>query len=508
MITTRREFLGGVGATVGRAALAIAFARQLGFAEEWTSRALERLKFGALDPLVDLMQSTPADELMPILVQKLRTGTSLEDLVGAGALANARAFGGTNYNGYHALMAMMPSYNMRELMPAPYAALPVLKVLHRNARFVQETGHANKDELAPLERSEGESASVDLVQAMRNRELDKAEQCLAAAQKLSPAQAYEQIQTVVRDEMNVHRVVLARRVYELAKLTGSDGTLALMRQPVRFCVDEDSHRVSRGQPPSEFVALLPELMAKHGLDKRKRGDRAPEPELVEKWSETVYGPDRTAAAGLVAQALADGYEPTSVCMAMSVAATKLLLHDPGRAAAEPGKPVGSVHGASIGVHASDAANSWRALTRNFSDPLAFASTIACAYHTAGQSRGMSVQPFDHDAEPCSLTEPAKLLAEIEARIRARDQKGACSAARRYCELGHSDDELIMRLLQFAVSEDGALHAEKYFSTVHDEHQGTSTSMRRMHLVALTRVMASQQGFPAPGVEETRKLLAS
>jgi hypothetical protein len=210
-------------------------------------------------------------------------------------------------------------------------------------------------------------------------------------------------------------------------------------------------------------------------------------------------------------------------MAMSIAASKLVLHDPGRTVAEAGKPVGSVHGASIGVHASDAANSWRAMTggpsTGFSDPLAFASTIACAYHTAGQSRGMSALPFDHDAEPCTLTDATKLLDEIDARIRARDQKGACSATRRYCELAHPGDTLLKRLLDFAISEDGALHAEKYFATVREEMSGTWTrgpqhensagdKMRRLLLVALTRVMASQQGFPAPGVEETRKLLAS
>src|SRR5438093_13481799 len=99
--TSRREFLGGVGRTMGRAALGLAIAERLGFARALSRLAYERLRFGALDPLVDLLQQTPADELLPLLVQKLRGGTVLGDLVGAGALANARAFGGTNYNGYH-----------------------------------------------------------------------------------------------------------------------------------------------------------------------------------------------------------------------------------------------------------------------------------------------------------------------------------------------------------------------------------------------------------------------
>src|SRR5262245_29119145 len=130
--TNRREFLGGTGGTIGGAALGFALAQRLGFAEALARSARERLRFGALDPLVDLVQGTPADDLLPLLVQRLRGGTSLSDLVAAGALANARAHGGTNYNGYHALMAMMPSFEMAAQMPAPYGALPVLKVLHRN----------------------------------------------------------------------------------------------------------------------------------------------------------------------------------------------------------------------------------------------------------------------------------------------------------------------------------------------------------------------------------------
>ncbi len=41
------------------------------------------LTFGALEPLVDLMQATPADKLMPIVVRRMKEGTDLRDFVGA-----------------------------------------------------------------------------------------------------------------------------------------------------------------------------------------------------------------------------------------------------------------------------------------------------------------------------------------------------------------------------------------------------------------------------------------
>src|SRR5260221_11808066 len=143
---------------------------------------------------------------MPLIVQRLRGGTPLADVVGAAALGNARAYGGTNYNGYHTLMAMMPSFEMSAQMPAPFGALPVLKVLHRNARFLQETGRFKEDALEPLEAA---AHPAELVGTVRSRELAQAEESLAALEHRSPLQAYEDIQTVVRDDMNVHRVVLS-----------------------------------------------------------------------------------------------------------------------------------------------------------------------------------------------------------------------------------------------------------------------------------------------------------
>ena len=506
--TSRREFLGVAGRSVGYAAVGWALTQRLGFAEPLSWIARERLRFGALDPLVDLMQATPADELLPLVVQKLRSGTPLADVVGAASLANARAFGGTNYNGYHALMAMMPSYEMAAQMPAPYGALPVLKVLHRNARFVQETGRSEEDSLEPLEGSASEGSAGGLVESLRGRDLAQAEQRLAALESRSPARAYETLQNVVRDDMNVHRVVLSWRAYDLLKLTGQEQAVTMLRQSVRFCIDEDGARAKRGQAANEIVALLPKLVESHRLEGRERGSRAAEEAWIDRLAETIFSGERAEAAGAVAEALAEGFDPEDVGAAMSVAATRLLSNDPGRRKEEAGKPVGSVHGASVGVHASDAANAWRHIARTGSARNAFESLIAGAYHTAGQSGHVGSVAYDHDGEACEKEDPAEILREIDGRIRGKDQKGACVAARRYCELGHDEKDLFALLLGHAVSEDGALHAEKYFRTAQDEHATARASHRKLYLVALTRVMASHYGFPAPGCEEARKLLSS
>jgi hypothetical protein len=311
----------------------------------------------------------------------------------------------------------------------------------------------------------------------------------------------------VRDEMNVHRVVLAWRSYDLARLAGEQNSVSLLRQSVRFCIDEDGRRASQGQPPNEIRGLLPELMEQHGLDKRERGTRAADAGWIELLGKKVFSCARKGAAEAAAEALADGYDPEDVGRALALAATALLLQDAGLKEAQPGKPVGSVHGASTGLHASDAVNAWRHIARIGSARNAFASLIAGAYHTAGQSANVGSEPWDHDGEPCTKEDPQALRGEIEARIRARDQKGACQAARRYVALGHPPEALFALLLEFALSEDGALHAEKYFRTAQEEHASARAEHRGRFLVALTRVTASEFGFPAPGCDEARKLLA-
>ncbi len=248
-------------------------------------------------------------------------------------------------------------------------------------------------------------------------------------------------------------------------------------------------------------------MEKHDLEKRERGTRAADEAWIELLGKKVFTCARAGAAEAAAEALAEGYDPEDVGRALSLAATRLLLQDGGLKEAQPGKPVGSVHGASTGLHASDAANAWRHIARIGSARNAFASLIAGAYHTAGQSGNVGTEPYDHDGEACTKEDPAALRGEIEARIRARDQKGACVAARRYVSLGHPPEPLFALLLEFAVSEDGALHAEKYFRTAQEEHGGARAEHRGLYLVALTRVTASEFGFPAPGCAEARKLLA-
>src|SRR5690606_31977161 len=107
--TDRRDFLSNVGRGMLVAGIGFSVAQDLGLAPALAEEApAERLTFGARERLVAMMQETPPDRLLPQLVELHRRGTDLRELVAAGALANARAFGGEDYIGFHTFMALMP----------------------------------------------------------------------------------------------------------------------------------------------------------------------------------------------------------------------------------------------------------------------------------------------------------------------------------------------------------------------------------------------------------------
>ena len=83
---------------------------------------------------------------------------------------------------------------------------------------------------------------------------------------------------------------------------------------------------------------------------------------------------------------------------------------------------------------------------------------------------------------------------------------ACAIVQRYGELHLPSRPVFDLMLKYAVSEDGALHAEKYYRTVSEEFAATRPAFQWRQLAALARVTASEHGYPAPGYEQACQLL--
>ena len=166
----RREFLRDVSRGMLVAGLGTSLAGDLGFSTAYADQGSDAIPLGDYGPLVELLQATPAEKLQPILAEKLRRGeTNVKSLIAAGALANAQAFGGHDYVGFHTAMALLPALDMSRLLPTERQPLPVLKVLYRNSQQIQKEGCASRKSLLALHAAE-HAAEADLgVQIARGR---------------------------------------------------------------------------------------------------------------------------------------------------------------------------------------------------------------------------------------------------------------------------------------------------------------------------------------------------
>jgi hypothetical protein len=134
--------------------------------------------------------------------------------------------------------------------------------------------------------------------------------------------------------------------------------------------------------------------------------------------------------------------------------------------------------------------------------------IVGAFHTAGQTDLVTKNPYPFAdlLEKIDATDGEALLGQTEEAIRGNDQGRACAVVHRYGELKLPTRPVFDLLVKYAVSEDGALHAEKYYRTVTEEFADTRAAFRWRQVVALARVTASEHGFPAPGYKEACELL--
>ncbi len=513
---SRRRFLADVGRGMLVASVGGSLAADLGLSPAWCdepAKAFGTLNFGRLEPLVVLMQETPLEKLIPTLVDKLHSGTDLGTLVAAAALANARTFGGQDYVGFHSFMALAPAYHMAKELPAEQAPLPVLKVLFRNTNRIQAFGGRKNEVLHEVEAAElpaGRDGGELLQQATRSADFDAAERTFAALARGPAGEAFNHLQFSIEDEMDVHRVVLAWRAFSTLDITGAEYAHSLLRQSVRYCVNVEQAEKKQGAKPPAIRNVLPKLLDQYKLLSVAPGERRAEDAWIDNMGRFIADASGEQAADAVAAALAEGIAAEDIGAAISLAANELVLRDPGRAKqwANAEKPVGSVHGDSVGVHASDAANAWRNIARVSNRRNAVASLIVGAFHTAGQSNRVNKDwlPHAEQLDKVTATEPKPLLDQLAMAIEDKDQFRACAIVSRYGALGHGERPVFDLLLRYGVSQDGALHAEKYYRTVSEEFATARAPFRWRQLVALARVTASEYGRPAPGYDQARELL--
>jgi len=509
-LASRRQFLSDVGRSMLVAGIGYSAARDLGVGLAFAEESAARLSFGPQERLAALIQATPPDKILGELVGLINAGTELRDLVGGAALANARAFGGEDYIGFHTFMALMPSLRMANAMPTERRALPVLKVLYRNSSRLHDSGKCSEDTLYTV-ASSGElpsSPTEAIRQAVHNRDPAAGERVLAG---LDRDTAWNALLPTVGESPEVHRIVLAHRAWDMANIIGMEHATAMLRQSIRYCVKSEDSRTKYGHDTTE---VLTRVLDQHKLAGRSLGSKVADDAWILELSTLLLKASPEQGAGAIAAAIAEGYSPASISEAICLTANELTLRDEGRPEkwASENKPIGSVHGDSIGVHASDAANAWRHIVQ-VSNPLnAMCSLIISGWQVSRDATHNpdlvdgERRPIADELAKVTSNDPAALLTELDGAIREKNQDRVCAVTHKYLDLGHSERPVFDLLLRYATSEDGALHAEKYFWTVNDEYALMRPAWRNRQIVALARVTSSEYGYPAPGYAEACGLL--
>jgi hypothetical protein len=429
-------------------------------------------------------------------------------VVAATALANARTFGGEDYVGFHAIMAVSPAFHMAGELPENRRALPVLKVLHRNANRIQAYGGRAREVLHPVTPSrlpEDRPGTELLRDVVHQHNINVAEQTFAALAG-TPDDALNNILHVVEDAADVHRVVLVYRSWDLLGIIGREQAHTLLRQSIHYCI-----RNQHGMVPDH---MIPRLLNEHRLLGREPGRRHPDDAWVETLSQTIFRGTPEQAAAAAAAALAEGMEPAAIAEAISLAANQIVLRDAGRTRVEgPDKPIGSVHGDSIGVHACDSANAWCNLARVGNARHKIVCLLLGAWQVARDRTGrggdfLNWTPYPREDARRTVRDVNRnnIMGALEEAIRGKEQARAAALVQRHAELNLPNRQLWDLFLRFAVSEDGALHGEKFYRTAAEEFAQARPAFRNRQLIALARVTASACGRTAPAYQDACRLL--
>jgi hypothetical protein len=261
--------------------------------------------------------------------------------------------------------------------------------------------------------------------------------------------------------------------------------------------------------------MLPKVLDQHRLLSATPGTRVPDDGWLERFADTIFRATPTQAGDAVAAALAEGIAPAAVGDALALASNQLVLRDEGRPAqwASANKPAGSCHGDSVGVHSCDSTHAWRTIARAGGRRTTVTSLILAGYQLArdraARAEFLTWTPYPRSEHLDAVRSVAAdaLLRELDGAVREKNQPRAAALAHRIGETNPAAARDVFALLRgYAISEDGALHAEKYYRTVTEEFAAARPAFRWRQLVALARVTASAHGYPAPGVSQARQLL--
>jgi hypothetical protein len=459
---------------------------------------------GGIEPLVQLLEESPREKLLEEVGQRIRRGTSYQEVVAALLLAGVRNIQPRPSVGFkfHAVLVVNSAHIASLASADEHRWLPIFWALDEfkgsQARDVQEGDWTmgRVDEAAVPRPSQARRAFVE---AMDTWDVEKADAAAAGvARGLSSDEAFELFARYgARDFRSIgHKAIYVANSWRTLDLIGWQHAEPVLRSLAYALLAHEGdsnpakndHKADRpGRRNAELVKKFPETW----LD-GKRDDAATREMLV-----TLRDASSDEACDKVVALLEQGISPQSIWDALFVGSGELLVRQPAIVALHSVTTTNAMHYA-FQTSASDETRRMLLLQNT-----AFVTLFRDAMRSRGNVKEFDItelQPADGDAKADGFR--TQILRNISG-----DPSAASREVLAYLQAGGDAQDLIdaARLMVFFKGDNS--HDYKFSSAVLEDYRHVSPAWRDRYLAANVFKLRGSGGRDNPLVARTRAALA-
>ena len=473
-----------------------------------------------IEPLVLFVEETPPDRIVAETYEKLKSGTTVKDMLLAGALAVMRSSDlppGHHGGPLHPIAGLHAVRSIAERLDGDYATMPVVQNVALANKHIHHfsMGPYIMAEAKPVTWHDEVEPAVEEMQYFMDRGAYHAMDSyyLFFLQKESPMKVLDRLlQTAVpKNAADDHYLIFPSFTWRALDYFGWEYGKYLIRPAVRY--------VTR-PPAAKAMPHIDELIEEHGLLSRVLRYKTDETETesVTALADAIAHCDTfDESAALLAKALADGLSLEGTLEGLSVGGSALFLRS------QTGNP--------MDVHINTGINIRRYLLAQPDIAMQTKLRAMLTWNT-----GPEVKSAQYKLAPVVQPEPEKvaalpgrsqdqLLGEIEGLIdslpvgekrpltpiatwRASDEvKHAAVLAQRYVDEKYDAEALFTKLARIACRDDFTeMHAYKHHQATYEEFHATRPELRWKHLVSAVQAAAISHGRMQDVFEDAQEVI--
>jgi hypothetical protein len=487
-----------------------------------------RVQFSAdIEPLVQFIEDTPADEILDRTLEKLRAGLPIQTALTASALAVTRSTEmppGHHGGPLHPLAGLYAVSNLVGRLDGEQRFIPVLQHVALSNKHIHHPamGPYQLLEFAPLDAGGVEATKAAFLMAVTRGESNQADHLFQWLWQNVPAiEAFDLLMSVAipKNFHDDHYFIFPAfmwRAFDTGVLDTAYLPL-LMRPVVRYVT---RHPVAPNNPLASPLPAIDALIEKHQLLTRIFRQRSGEDETpaIGRLGEAIGRVDIYAdIPALMVEALVDGLSLEGAGEALSIGAAGLFLR--------------SLTGNPMDVHLHTSANLRRYLLRLDGLSLRNKLLLLLTWHTGPEIRStetrMEPAPQPDAAAVAALPHRSQedLLEAITQSIYTQpptdwskvtnlglmravpEVKNTVNLAQQYVQCGYDPQALITRLADIVCHDNFTeMHAIKHNQAIFEEFHATRAPWRWMHLVCGAQASAISFGKNMTVYEEYLDLL--